>query len=206
MTGNDDLFAAIADHDPDRIAALLAQGADPDGLQSDPPHWYPLHASVDELEYGGPIEALILLIRAGATVDAWDAANDATPLLVSVFRRRWDAMQLLLAAGAEPAVNGAEGDSPLRWCVEHGELEAAATLLRCDARKTIDEAGGPTGMTALGHAASRCDVAMVELLLAHGADPSALDADHRTARARMPSRNAGNAGNCDAVVRLLEAT
>jgi ankyrin repeat protein len=197
VMATDTLFAAIEEHDPDRLAELLFQSADPDALQSDPPYWRPLHAAIEELEHGGPMDALVLLLRAGASVDARDGANDATPLLMAVFRGQREAMRLLLGAGADPNVVGSEGDSPLRWCVEHGEYDMAATLLRSSAAATIDGAGGPTGMTALGHAARRLDASMIELLLRHGADPDAFDADRQTAREHMPPRDAETAAAWD---------
>jgi uncharacterized protein len=198
------LFTAIEEHDLDRLAALLRAGEDPDALQDHPPGWRPLHAAIEELEDGGSVEALVLLLRHGATADAWDAARDATPLLMALFRGQHEAARLLLAAGADPNVVGAEGDSPLRWCVEQGDLDMAATLLRCGAATSIDGSGGPAGMTALGMAAAALDVAAVDLLLAHGADPAASDTDRRQARERMPERRADNAEAWDAVANRLE--
>lgn len=179
-------FDAIATHDLDRIASALADGADPNRLSDAEPQWTPLHAAIEELEQGGSTEALILLLRAGASTETWDARSDATPLLMSLFRGQPEAARLLLAGGADPNVTGAEGDTPLRWCVEHSDHAMAATLLRCGATATIDTAGGPSGMTALGRAVSRLDLRMVALLLGAGADPAALDVDRRTARERLP--------------------
>jgi ankyrin repeat protein len=179
-------FDGIASHDLDRLAAALAQGADPNGTSDAEPPWTPLHAAIEELEHGGSTEALVLLLRAGARADSWDARRDATPLLMSLFRRQPEATRLLLAAGADPNMTGAEGDTPLRWCVDAGDHATAATLLRCGATATIDTAGGPRGMTALGRAVSRLDRQMVALLLRAGADPAAQDADRRMAREYLP--------------------
>jgi ankyrin repeat protein len=181
------LFEAIGQHDAERVAALLEQGEDPDGLQPEPPGWRPLHAAIEELEYGASIELLVLLLRAGASVDGWDDGRSATPLLMAAFREQAEALRLLLGAGADPNVRGDEGDTPLRVYVERRERETVALLLRCGARRTIDDAGGPTGMNALGLAASALDGEMVDLLLAHGADPHALDLDRRTAADRLPA-------------------
>jgi ankyrin repeat protein len=198
-----ELFEAIARHDLDRLTTLLEGGADPDAIQPDKPRWRPLHAAIEELEDGGPIEALVQLLRHGAAVDAWDAGHDATPLLMSLFRGQAEATRLLLARGADPNVRGAEGDSPLRWSVEHDDLGTAALLLRSGAGATIDEPGGPAGANALGMAARRLKVPMIELLLAHGADPWALDADRFTARDRLPTRTAENSHAWDAASTLL---
>lgn len=49
----------------------------------------------------------------------------------------------------------------------------------------------------------RLDVPMIELLLQAGADPDALDADHLTARDRLPPRTPENAKARDEAERLL---
>jgi Ankyrin repeat len=56
----------------------------------------------------------------------------------------------------------------------------ARLLLHCGANKTIHEAGGDTGMNALGMAAYWLHVEMVRLLLTHGADPNVPDNDRMT--------------------------
>ena len=92
----------------------------------------------------------------------------------------------------------------MRVAVERGDVSLAETLLRCGARTTINEPGGPTGASALGIAAMRLDVATIALLLQAGADPAALDADHLSARDRLPPRTAENANARDEADRLLE--
>ncbi|WP_437547348.1 ankyrin repeat domain-containing protein [Sorangium sp. So ce367] len=197
-----ELFAAIEAHDVDRLARLLREQHDFSSLRPEWPHWTPLHAAIEELEHGGSIQALVLLLRHGAQVDTLDREQDSTPLLMAVFRGQREAMHVLLAAGADPNVVGAEGDSPLRWCVQHRDLAGAALLLRCGAHQTIDGAGGPTGRTALGWAAHLLDLEMIRLLLAFGADPEAQDIDRRTARERLP-RDASQAATLEAAAALL---
>ena len=184
-----DLFTAIESHDLDRIAELLSGNIDLNVLRPDQLGWTPLHESIEQLEDGGSIEALVMLLRHGALVNTWDADHESTPLLIALFREQPNAVHLLLAAGADPNVVGSEGDSPLRWYVEQGDYDGAAMLLRCGATETIDGFGGPSGMTALGRAAHRLDLRMIELLLRAGADPEALDADRFTARRRLPPYN-----------------
>lgn len=108
---------------------------------------------------------------------------------MALFRGQIEAVRLLLAVGGDPNVVGSEGDSPLRWSVEQGDYDTAAMLLRCGATKTINASGGLMGMTALGQAAKRLDLKMIELLLRAGADPEAYDADKLTAYQRLPARN-----------------
>jgi ankyrin repeat protein len=195
------LFAAIESHDLDRLASLLTRGCDPNAMKPAPPCWSPLHEAIEQLEDGGEIEALILLLRHGAHVEG---GGGDTPLLMALYRAQAEAAHLLLAAGADTNVRGSEGDSPLRVCAERGDLAMAATLLRCGARATIDEPGGPAGASALGIAAMRLDVPMIEWLLRAGADPQALDVDRMTARDRLSPRTSENAQLHDQAAMLLE--
>lgn len=199
------LFDAIERHDAWRVRALLAEGADPNALQTDWPHYRALHAAVEELEHGGALSVIVLLLLAGARVDERDGRGDATPLLMAISRGAAQAARLFLAAGADPNVVGAEGDCPLRWATEHGDLGLVEELLLCDASRTIDHAGGAAGLTALGLAAKQLNAALVKLLLAGGADPGARDADRLTANDRLPPRDATNGVRWDEVSALLEA-
>lgn len=190
------LLDAIESGDVDRVRELLAAGADPNATVTSrygtiEERLTPLQVAVRELqrpvrpEPGGSIDSVVLLLRYGADVNRWDEEHESTPLLNAVFRNRIDAARMLLAAGAEPSVRGADGDSPLRLCAQNGYLEMARLLLLCGAGQTIHEGAGPTGMNALGLAATRLDIDMVRLLLSHGADPLFEDADGRTTLERL---------------------
>ena len=198
-----ELFEAIEQHDLNRLVALLSSGADPNATLAKWPEWRALHAAIEELEHGGSIEALILLLRYGVDVDGRNKPSDATPLLMALFRHQMEAVRLLLAAGADPNVVGDEGDSPLRWCVERDDLETAEMLLRCGADKTINGVGGLKGMTALGHAVSRLNIPVIKLLLGAGADPEALDANYQTAREHLPRRETSDLQVWDTAAALL---
>jgi ankyrin repeat protein len=189
MSDRSAIFAALEAHDLDGLVVALAGGADPNALRPVPPEWSPLHEAIEQLEDGGSIEALVLLLRHGAAVEGSEAD---TPLLMALYRDQPAAVQVLLAAGARPNVRGVEGDTPLRTAVERGDLSTAATLLRCGATATINDAGGAMGASALGHAATRLDLPMIKLLLQWGADPEALDADGLTAHARLPAPSLEN--------------
>jgi ankyrin repeat protein len=110
---------------------------------------------------------------------------------------------MLLAAGADPNVRGAEGDIPLSMCVERGDMKMAAALLRAGAAKTIEESGGPMGMNALGRAVARLDIEMIRLLLAWGASITTRDVDRRLPRDLLPPRTEENAGKYDLALELL---
>jgi ankyrin repeat protein len=182
-------LGAIESGDVDRVAKLLAAGADANATVIS--RYYtrefrltPLLAAVRSLqtpgepEPGCTIDTIVLLLRYGADVNRWDEDHSTTPLLIAALDNQIEAVRLLLAAGADPNVRGDEGESPLRFCAEKGHLEMARLLLLCGATKTIHEGGPPAGMNALGLAATRLHVDMVRLLLAHGADPSIGDEDN----------------------------
>lgn len=178
---SDALIEAIESGDVDRVAKLLAAGADPNATR--PRYFTPLQDAV--CEYEPPdnlrgVDAMVLLLRHGALVDGQEGPEDGTPLLLAVKRNHIEAVRILLSVGADPNVYDGVGDSPLRWCAEKGYLEMARLLLLCGATKTIHEGAGPSGMNALGFAATRLHVDMVRLLLAHGADPRIEDVDDMT--------------------------
>ena len=200
---SDALLDAIQTRDVDRVAKLLAAGADPNepgqsryGGGELPP----LEAAIDELqafeaidpypaEPAGPIDSVVLLLRHGARASGWGTSNDEDPLWDAVRRNQVEAVRLLLAAGAEPNLKDDEGYSPLRICVQKGYLEMARLLLLCGATKTIHEAGGGgSGMNALGMAAYWLNIDMVRLLLAHGADPHVEDSDGWTVFDKLQMR------------------
>jgi ankyrin repeat protein len=193
MMSDNELFDAIARHDLGRLAAALAAGANPNAAQPEFPKFTALQAAIEELEEGGPLAALQLLLDHGAAVDGWDPKHDATPLLMAVFRDQPEAVELLLAAGANPNVRGSEGDTPLRWCVEKNNIEMAKLLLEHGAAETIDSVGGELGMTALGLACKSLNLPMVELLLDAGANPDREDENLRTPFERLPPRTRTNA-------------
>jgi ankyrin repeat protein len=178
MSMDDELFEAIERGELDRLRGLLSAGADPNVIGAEPwPDWRPLHAAIEAMEDGGLLASVSILLEHGADADGWDAQRDATPLLMAVFRNQPEVVRLLLDAGADVNVVGGEGDSPLRWAAQQGDIELARLLLDRGAARDLDVGGGVSGMNALGIAAHRLDVEMVQFLLDAGARPDALDAD-----------------------------
>jgi ankyrin repeat protein len=200
---SDELFKAIEQHDVNRVAALLADGADPNAMHAKPPLWRPLEAAVEELNYGGSLEAVRLLLKHGADVNAWDGAHRVNPLLAAMVFNNKEAIRVLLEAGADASVVSDEGETPLRWAVEEGDLEMAALFLQYGANQMLDKYGGFCGFTPLGMAARRLDVPMIELLLDAGADPEALDEDEQTAREILPPRAKSDPEVWDTALDLL---
>ena len=151
---------------------------------------------------GGSADAIVLLLRHGASVEC-RSENDTSPLLVAVASRQIEAVRIILSAGADPDTRDGEGDSPLRVSVANRDLAMTSLLLACGTVKSVNESGGPRGMTALGLAAWHLDLAMVKTLIGAGADPRVLDSDYRLASDRMPPRESANSRIWDEVRTTL---
>ena len=198
------LFDAIDRHDLTLLAALLQAGADPNVERPSQASWFPLKLAVSELDDGGPIGAVELLLQHGALPDGGGDPGGNTALIQAAMYGQVEAARLLLAAGADPNVRDDEGDSPLRLAVEKRNYELAALLLRWGAEKTIHDFGGLSGMSALGRAAWGLDIPMIKLLLGAGADPNTPDLDRRTAKERLPPREESDPKLWDAAATLLK--
>ena len=198
-----ELFTAIEQHDTARVKALLAAGADPNEPRQKWPRLLPLQVAIHALDDGGELEVLLALLEHGADVNAWDAERDRTPLLEAVCENQLAAVELLLKAGAEPNVRSSEGDTPLRACVEVGNVEMASLLLSAGATRTINDWGGLLGFTALGIAIWQLDIPMMKLLLDAGADPEAPDDSRGPTRERLPPRDESNSQRWDTAFELL---
>jgi ankyrin repeat protein len=183
------------------VRALLERGADPDLPRED--CWRPLHIAIGQIGAGGTIDFVTLLIAHGADVNAWDANGHETPILSAVEPPELDVARVLLEAGADPNVRRSTHESPLQLAVENEDLEMTALLLRHGAGQTMDEWGGLRGLTPLGMSARKFNVPIIELLIAQGADPQALDEYDETARDKLPPREAHDPQTWDRIIELL---
>ena len=200
---SDELFDAIDQHDSSRVATLLSAGADANAALSHPPGWRPLGAAIEELEFGGTVDVVQLLIAYGADVNAPYVDSKLTPLHAAMFTENMEVIQLLLDAGANPNLLSDEDRSPLRFAVEREALDMAACFLRHGAVASINDSGGFCGYTALGMAARSLQIPMLQLLLSAGADPEATDSDGRTARDHLPARKTSDSQSWDRAMELL---
>ena len=157
----------------------------------------PLVTAVGELDNGGSIEAVMLLLRYGAV------ARVALPTAISA--NNIEAVRMLLAAGADLGEESEEGGGPFKLCVLHGTAEMMAMLPRCGGRRNIDRASGYSGLNALGAAVDYLNLPIVKLLLKAGADPMVEDFDHQIACECLPKRNETNAQVWDEIAALLPA-
>src|SRR5262245_36915606 len=99
------LLEALRAGDVDRLAQLLAAGADPNiffksrygiryGLTPLQVAVYELDAVSDD-EPGGPIDAVVLLMQHGAAVNVWDEGRKTTPLLIAALINHLEAVRIL---------------------------------------------------------------------------------------------------------------
>ncbi|MEM7222885.1 MAG: ankyrin repeat domain-containing protein [Pseudomonadota bacterium] len=126
----------------------------------------------------GDLRLIDLLLERGAEVGA-AAPDGETPLGAAVGNGELAAVRRLLEAGADPAKAAKKGRPPLHQAAIGGHTAVALALLSRDV--DVNQRMAEIGNTALMLAANRGFLDIVELLLAHGADPNLTAADGWTA-------------------------
>jgi len=119
----------------------------------------PLHYAVA----AGRTELIPLLVRAGADVEARGSRRGCTPLFYASGHPT--ALRALLDAGADPNAKATRGHTALHSAAEMGFRDAAEILLEYGARTDLPDSEGRTPIDLAE------DPEVVELLLAHGANP-----------------------------------
>ncbi|NET58587.1 MAG: hypothetical protein F6K47_21260 [Symploca sp. SIO2E6] len=180
------IFTAIRQHNLELVAEMLKSGIEVNTHLPNPPCWTPLQEAIDELDDGGSVQIVELLLQSQADVNAWDLLQNSNPLLMAIWGEHDDVLQILLQAGANPNIRDQEGNSPLRLSVEQENINMVKLLLEHGAKATIDDAGGFRGMNALGIAVSKLNIAIVEMLLNAGANSEVIDHDYRKPLQRIP--------------------
>jgi ankyrin repeat protein len=111
----------------------------------------------------GQLETMNLLIHHGAEIEA--PSGDGTALCYAAFSHEWRALDLLLAHGAKPNVNGSFGPP----------LQSAATFSPPATKSLLDHGADPNlahNHEALQSSAMWGQTEAVTLLLKHGAKPN----------------------------------
>lgn len=176
-------WAALKGH-VDVVAALLEHHADVDSQGNDYA-WTPLMVA----SAAGEMDVARILLDHGANINALSGTHKA-PLYHAALGAHADLARLLLARGA----NGTE---VFASAVRDGNAKVVNTLLDAG----VDVNGLDKFGTALYWAAEHNDPAMVDLLLARGADPNvALDSSDNM---RTPLMWAAYHCNADVVAKLL---
>ncbi|MBI3927889.1 MAG: ankyrin repeat domain-containing protein [Armatimonadetes bacterium] len=132
------------------------------------------------------------LLGARVSPEATDEAG-RTSLMLACDRGDLEMVELLLAAGADPAAREPDtGESALHCAVRRGNPGIVKTLLAAGADPDLPDTW--EGSTPLALAASQGDLPLVELLLEAGADPER--ADHNGETPLDSARRRGRAGVC----------
>jgi uncharacterized protein len=156
------LEAARSGHEADALAALKA-GAKASAATADGTtalHWAAMQ---------GEQKLVAALLKAGANAST---SNDyfATPLAAAVERADVNIVRALLNAGADATAVNADGQSVLMVAARAGSVETAKLLI--DAGANVNAQEQLRGQTALMWAATHQRPAVINLLLAQGADPN----------------------------------
>ena len=115
--------------------------------------------------------ALAIAIASGVTLAAQN--NDVTPLLTAIYHGDVQAVDRLIAAGANVRAANREGVTPLSMACLDGDLPIIDRLLRAGADP---KEHGPNGETPLMFAARNGRVDVIRRLVAAGADVNAREA------------------------------
>src|SRR5690242_3349810 len=172
LAGATALYAAVENDRLPVVARLLAKGADPSltGRSA----LTPLAAAA----YNGNDRIVAALLAHGVSPDAPDSTSK-TPILYAAARGFTPVVRRLLAAGVDAGRAYGNDLTALMWAAGYedgfGERDALDVIaLLHDAGAPID-ATDNRGRTALMIAAERGHVAVVQALLARGADRSVRD-------------------------------
>ena len=158
------LVSAAEAGDHTAAVAALDAGADPNARGADG------STALLWAAYGNDLDLVRRLVAAGANVDAKNEFG-AFALSEAAIRGATGVVAALLEAGANPNATNREGETTLMEAARAGDLDAAAALIAAGADVNAKEQWG--GQSALMWAAAQKQPAMIELLIAHGAEVDA---------------------------------
>lgn len=164
-------MAAAKSGDSERVAALLSRGMDVNQTNDNG------GTSIMYAALSGDPETVSLLLRRDADVNA-AAENGWTALMIASVKGHVDVAETLLEHGADPNKADIYSWTPLMRAISEKRRRMVELLLEQEDIKVNQP--GENGVTALHLAALKATADLVELLLAHGADPGIEDHSGRT--------------------------
>ncbi|KAF1331589.1 Ankyrin repeat protein, partial [Globisporangium splendens] len=201
-TGKSPLMLAVLERNVDAVKVLLTYDSDINQQDADlhtPLHMLAMYSSTSTSDTydGDEDKAMIELIlrRNGADVHMRDSCGN-TPLHLTAAYGACAFVRDLIRAGADVNAVNQSGSSPLHLAAANGEYQIVRFLLEAGADVNMTDAAGNTPLidaafvnqppvsTAPTHFAfgdQRTQGKVVQLLLAHGADPNAVNLEGNNA-------------------------
>jgi ankyrin repeat protein len=163
---NETLLEAASKDDVAAIKRLLKAGVNIEARGQD--ERTPLHRAAEN----NCLDAARLLLKRGADIDSL-AYGEVTPILDAVAFGHDAMVELLLDAGADPAITDDSDWNLLHWAVNENNLSTARLLMdRCHFLVNTTRSNG---LSPLYFAADEGNLEMVKLLVRHGALITQLD-------------------------------
>lgn len=150
------------------VKALLEAGAPVDAAGATTDKMRPIQMAAS----GGSVDAVALLIDAGADLSYGASEGSGTPLHIAAGEGHVDVVRRLLDAGADPYAEVGTGYAtlPVHWAAFEGQTDVVAMFL--DAGVPIDAASG-VGTTSLHLAVRSLHAETARFLIENGADADA---------------------------------
>ena len=205
------LQIAVSRCDVDNARILLEHGADPNvtDMYGQTALHFALKPVVDEDDLDIlTASAVWLLLEHDADVNAQNKYH-TTPLVLAIQHCMYDIARVLLARGAEPDVEGDNGNTPLHYLLEakYSDDVDALDFARLLLDRGVDvNALDKNHNTPLLLAAKRCEDDIMRILLERGADPNVKNDKCKTALHLLLERKFDDHDNIDGalvVERLL---
>jgi ankyrin repeat protein len=162
--GDDPLTTAADKGIPRMVELLLQNGANVETTNSNGKR--PIHRAAQECNF----KVIELLIKAGADFKSGSKEPHGLgpPLFVAATSGSQECVRVLLAAGADPVVEGPDGLTALYEAVAGSDVDIARELLEHDPKLDVEKAPSEQ-VTPLMRAIGLRNTELVSLLLEHGA-------------------------------------